>query len=188
MTESIKELPFPWPCGKCHQPSVERATFRYSAEMQYDGRTYSFEVPELHAPRCTKCGAVVLDDQANDQIMDAFRRQVGLLMPEQIRRNREFLGLKQREFADRLGVGESTVSRWETGAQVQQKSLDKLMRIYFAFPDARDALDEKKRLPGLGVEVVNRKPGFYIAKRGTGSIKTATQSTESKLSVGGSFV
>jgi putative zinc finger/helix-turn-helix YgiT family protein len=126
--------------------------------MQYDGRAYSVEVPELHAPRCTNCGAIVLDDQANDQITDALRRQIGLLTPEQIRRNRESLGLKQRDFAIILGVGESTVSRWETGTQIQQRSLDKLMRLYFAFPEARDALADKDRLATLGSDVVIARP------------------------------
>ncbi len=154
MTEPIKELPFPWPCGKCRQQTVERAAFPYSAELQYDGRTYSVEVPELHAPRCTNCGAMILDDQANDQITDVLRRQLGLLTPGQIRNNRESLGLKQRDFATLLGVGESTVSRWETGSQIQQRSLDKLMRIYFAIPEVRDALADKDGLLELGSSVV----------------------------------
>jgi len=96
---------------------------------------------------------MVLDDDANDQITDALRRQVGLLTPEQIRKNRESLGLVQREIASILGVGESTVSRWETGTQIQQRSLDKLMRLYFAFPDVRLVLADKKRLVDLGAEV-----------------------------------
>ena len=174
MSEPIEELPFPWPCGKCRQHLVERVTFPYSTEMQYDGRIYSFEVPELSAPRCTNCGAIVLDDQANDQITDALRRQVGLLTPEQIRSNRESLGLKQRDFADRLGVGESTVSRWETGAQIQQRSLDRLMRIYFAFSDARDALADKEQLPRLGVEVADQKPRFQVVKIGSRDVRTGT--------------
>jgi len=102
---------------------------------------------------------MVLDDEANDQIMDALRRQVGLLTPQQIRRNRESLGLKQREIAAILGVGESTVSRWETGAQTQQRSLDKLMRLCFAFPDVRLALADTERLADLGNEVVEES-GF----------------------------
>ncbi len=154
MTEAIKELPFPWPCSKCRQQAVKRVAFPYSADVSYDGRTYSVEVPELHAPRCANCGAMILDDQANDQITDALRRQIGLLAPAQIRQNRESLGLKQRDFATLLGVGESTVSRWETGTQIQQKSLDRLMRICFAFPEARDALADKDQLATLGAAPV----------------------------------
>jgi putative zinc finger/helix-turn-helix YgiT family protein len=159
MSEVIKELPFPWPCSKCHQQTVERGTQPYSTDVQYDGRTHTVEVPEFHVPRCKNCGAIVLDDQANDQITDALRRQVGLLTPAQIRNNRDSLGLKQRDFATLLGVGESTVSRWETGSQIQQKSLDKLMRIYFAIPEVRDALADKDGLLELGTSVV-KEPEF----------------------------
>lgn len=158
MTEPIKELPFPWTCGKCRQQAVERETFPYSTDVQYDGRIYSVELRELHAPRCKNCGAIVLDDRANDQIMEALRHQIGLLMPEQIRKNRESLGLRQRDFANLLGVGESTVSRWETGAQIQQRSLDKLMRLCFAFPQARDALADKDWLADLGSDVAMGPP------------------------------
>ena len=158
MSQAIKELPFPWPCSKCHQQMVERDTQPYCTDVQYDGRTYTIEVPEFHVPRCKNCGTMVLDDRANDQITDALHRQVGLLTPAQIRKNREALGLKQRDFASLLGVGESTVSRWETGAQIQQRSLDKLMRLCFAIPEARDALADKDQLATLGSDLVLERP------------------------------
>jgi hypothetical protein len=36
---------------------------------------------------------MVFDDDANQQVSAAFRRQLGLLIPEQLRANRESLGL-----------------------------------------------------------------------------------------------
>jgi DNA-binding transcriptional regulator YiaG len=105
---------------------------------------------------------MVFDDSANDQITDALRRLVGLLPPERIRSNRESLRLTQRDFANLLGVGESTVSRWETGSQIQQKSLDRLMRLFFAFPGVREALNDQERLADLGMQVVEtpeHRPG-----------------------------
>jgi hypothetical protein len=41
-------------------------------------------VPEFRVPRCQNCGAMVLDDDANDQITEALRQQLGLLSPQQI--------------------------------------------------------------------------------------------------------
>jgi putative zinc finger/helix-turn-helix YgiT family protein len=158
MPEPASELPFPWPCSNCRQQTVERQTLPYSTELHYDGRTYSVEISELSAPRCTNCGAIVLDDRANDQIMNALCSQIGLLTPGQIRRNRMFLGLEPRDFAVRLWVGESTVSRWEAGAAIQQRSLDNLMRLCFAIPEARNALADKGRLPTLGLDVVIERP------------------------------
>jgi hypothetical protein len=42
-------------------------------------------------------------------------------------------------------VGPATVSRWETGGQVQQRSLDKLLRLYFTLPEVRRALEPSLR-------------------------------------------
>ena len=156
MSQAFAELPFPWTCGRCRQQAVERATLPYSTEVQYDGRIYTVDVPEFRVPRCQNCGAMILDDDATDQITEALRRQLGLLSPQQIRSNREALGMRQPDLANFLGVGESTVSRWETGSQIQQKSLDKLMRLYFAIPEVRRALSDRDRIAELGSEVVER--------------------------------
>ena len=36
-------------------------------------------------------------------------------LPESLRRRRERLGISQRDLADRLGVDQSSVAKWETG-------------------------------------------------------------------------
>jgi putative zinc finger/helix-turn-helix YgiT family protein len=84
----------------------------------------------------------VLDDEADEKISEALRTAAGLLSPEKIRRGRETLGLTQKQLAHYLQVGESTLSRWETGGQIQQRSLDRLMRIHFQVPEARRFLKE----------------------------------------------
>ncbi len=83
---------------------------------------------------------MVLTDAANRRITDTFRDQLGLLKPAQIRSNRETLGLTQKQLAGLLGIAEATLSRWETGGQIQQRSLDKLLRLFFLLPEVRSAL------------------------------------------------
>jgi DNA-binding transcriptional regulator YiaG len=39
-----------------------------------------------------------------------------------------------------LGVGEATVSRWETGAQIQQRAMDRFLRVCLASPAAVELL------------------------------------------------
>lgn len=132
--------PFPWKCGHCRQNLVYRERVPYEVEVARDGRTYTVTVPELETPRCRNCGEIVLDDAANRQISEAFRHQACLLTPEQLRQGRESLGLTQKQLANRLEVAEATLSRWETGTQIQQRSLDRLLRLYFAFGIVREAL------------------------------------------------
>src|SRR5262249_51252387 len=90
--------------------------------------------------RCRNCGAMILDTEANRQISLAFRRQVGLLTPDEIREKREALGLKQGELAAYLSVAPATLSRWENGVQIQQRCMDKLLRLFFDLPEVRFAL------------------------------------------------
>src|SRR5437762_341779 len=70
----------------------------------------------------------------------AFWREARLLAPEEIRAGRERLALTQKQFANLLGVGEATVSRWETGAQIQQRAMDRFLRVCLASPAAVDLL------------------------------------------------
>jgi DNA-binding transcriptional regulator YiaG len=71
------------------------------------------------------------------RLSDALRATAGLLQPGEIRAGREALGLTQKELANYLQIAEATLSRWETGAQIQQRSLDKLLRGFFGVEEFR---------------------------------------------------
>src|SRR5262249_7659679 len=90
-------------------------------------------------PKCTnaECGAISIDDDASEQIDKAFRHTAKLLTPSEIRKGRINLGFQQQEFAQCLGIGVSTLSRWETRAQVQQHFHDGILRAFFAVPQLR---------------------------------------------------
>jgi putative zinc finger/helix-turn-helix YgiT family protein len=151
-----KIRPFPWKCGRCRQREIYPIEEEYTIEIVHDGRSYTVTLPSLRRFRCRNCGEVVLDTEASRQIDQAFRRQVGLLPPEEIRQNRKKLGLTQEELAERLGVAEETLSYWENGWQIQQRSLDKLMRLYFELPAARQFLQPSSSAgeqPALGVRM-----------------------------------
>jgi putative zinc finger/helix-turn-helix YgiT family protein len=127
---------YPKRCGKCGEKKMKLATMPYSTTIEHDGRAYRVEIPALTVPQCANCQAISIDDDADQQISAAFRREARLLTPEEFRQGREKLGLTQKQFANLLGVGESTVSRWETGAQIQQRAMDRFLRVCFASPAA----------------------------------------------------
>jgi putative zinc finger/helix-turn-helix YgiT family protein len=110
---------------------MELASVPYATTIEHDGRSYEVHIPALTVPRCGHCGRISFDDEADREVSAAFRARAGLLSPEAIRQGREKLGLTQKQFAAMLAVGESTVSRWETGAQIQQRALDRFMRVFF---------------------------------------------------------
>ncbi len=133
----METRPYPWTCTRCRQREVYPEAVDYTTTIEHDGRSYTVQVPSLEVPKCRNCGKLVLVDSANRRISDAFRREAGLLTPEEIRAGRIRCGLDQQTFADQLGIAVSTLSRWETGAQIQQRSLNRLMEAYFASPEVR---------------------------------------------------
>ncbi|HOW18590.1 MAG TPA: helix-turn-helix domain-containing protein [Phycisphaerae bacterium] len=145
MTPEPKRKPFPWRCPKCLRKSVNPTRIPYEAQIKHDGRLYVVDVPALNVAKCDACGELVLDNRADEQITDALRKQLGLLRPDQIRSRREALNLTQKELADRLGIASETVSRWETGALVQSRAMDNLIRLYFTLPEVRAVLSGEKR-------------------------------------------
>jgi putative zinc finger/helix-turn-helix YgiT family protein len=134
--------PFPWKCGTCRERGLVPSVIDYRTEITHDGRKYALALASLSVFRCERCGAIVLDDEADQRISEALRTAAGLLSPQEIQRGREKLGLTQKKLAHHLQVDEATLARWETGGQLQPHSLDRLLRMYFEVPEARRFLAE----------------------------------------------
>lgn len=133
--------PFPWKCENCGNREVYSDTLgEYATSMDHDGRTYEVRVTNLDVVRCRSCGFVALPNPALRCLSDQLREVVGLMSPEEIRARREGLGLTQKEMAQYLQVAEGTLSRWETGAQIQQRCMDKLLRGFFEVEEFRRLL------------------------------------------------
>lgn len=130
-------------CSKCHQKTMAISVIPHSIRIDHDGKKYDVHIPDLSVPQCTdpNCREISIDEVASDQIDKVFRRTAGLLTASEIKEGRIRLGYRQQqEFARCLGISVSTLSRWETGAQVQQRSLDKFMRAVFDLPTLQDYL------------------------------------------------
>ncbi|HQU44529.1 MAG TPA: hypothetical protein PK867_17035 [Pirellulales bacterium] len=151
--------PFPWICPRCGQERVNPSAVPYRATRKYEGRSYELEFQALRVLQCEQCGERLFDIDADQQIERAFRATLGLLQPEEIREGRKELGLSQMEFAGKLRFAEESVSRWETGALVQSRHADTLIRLYFASPLLRQLLDQVGESPDFGRSVCYGEPG-----------------------------
>jgi putative zinc finger/helix-turn-helix YgiT family protein len=159
--------PFPWKCGTCRRQALAPATVPYTTAVDHDGRTYTVALPALAVLRCGHCGALVLDDAAHETVSRAFRYEARLLTPAQVRQGREGLGLNQKQLAGFLDIAVSTLSRWETGAQVQQRAMDKLLRGFFEVPEFRHYLGFQEPAPA------DAAPVRPAADAGTTTLKVA---------------
>lgn len=134
------DRPFPWPCGNCLKDEVYPETMPYAVDVKHDGQLYHLEIPALRIPRCRACGELVFSNSVDDQVLQALRAHLRLLTPEQIRAGREALGLKSKDFSEKLGVAAETISHWEKGDLIQSRAMDNFLRVFLA---DRKALADK---------------------------------------------
>jgi len=138
-------------------------TMNYDAEVRHDGRLHTFTVLHLNIPVCAACGEKVFTEKVDDQINAALRSHLQLLTPHEIRKALDRLNMTQKEAAERLGIAEATLSRWVTETQIQSRAMDNLLRVFFAFPQVRTALNGEGQDPELGVaEATGPRPARSI--------------------------
>jgi putative zinc finger/helix-turn-helix YgiT family protein len=114
--------------------------------VKHDGRPYEVRIPDLEIPTCRNCGEQVFTGGEDDRITAALRKQIDLLMPAEIQRRRKERELSQEKLAEQLGVAKETISRWESGAVIQSRAMDNLLRLFFESNEARDLLARKFKL------------------------------------------
>jgi putative zinc finger/helix-turn-helix YgiT family protein len=94
--------------------------------------------------RCPRCGEIVLRFQdakrLGEDAIAIYRKKHGLLSADEIRAIRERFDLTQADLARLLRLGANTVSRWESGRNVQTAAMDILLRLIRDLPGSIDYL------------------------------------------------
>ena len=90
--------------------------------------------------RCPRCRETVLTYEEtgflNRRALETYRRKHGLLSEGEIREIRGRLKLTQSALSRLLRLGSNTVSRWESGRNVQSASMDMMLRLLRDVPGA----------------------------------------------------
>lgn len=93
---------------------------------------------------CPKCREVVLrlDDarKLRERALGIYREKYALLSADDIRSTRERFGLTQVALAKLLRLGSNTISRWESGRNVQTAAMDVLLRLLRDLPGSLEYL------------------------------------------------
>lgn len=90
---------------------------------------------------CDHCGMSYLADGAEDIQHDAICEKLGRLKPRQIIAMRKKTSLNQVAFAEDLGIASSSLKRWESGAAIQDRNHDRILRDFMdAVPTASEPI------------------------------------------------
>ncbi len=115
-------------CPTCGTMMVER-----HGRLRLPVNGEEIAVPSARHLRCPKCHEVVLrfEDarRLSKDAIAAYRKKHNLLSADEIRALREQFRLKQADLAGLLRLGANTISRWESGRNVQTASMDVLLRL-----------------------------------------------------------
>ena len=97
-------------------------------------------VPSSAHLRCPKCGEIMLRFQDSKRLGEdaiaIYRKKHGLLSAEEIRAIRERFDLTQADLTRLLHLGANTISRWESGRNVQTEVMDILLRMIRDLPQS----------------------------------------------------
>ena len=108
---------------------TQAQTFKYGVGK--DGIEITCSVPVY---TCSQCQFTWADWVGEEARHAAICRHFGLLTPAEILAIRDSYHLSQAEFSRITGLGEASLSRWETGAQLQNAANDRLLRLVRADP------------------------------------------------------
>jgi putative zinc finger/helix-turn-helix YgiT family protein len=126
-------------CPNCGTRMLEK---RGRLRLPVNGEEIS--VPSARFLGCPKCGEIVLRFQDSKRLHEdaiaIYRKKHGLLSADEIRVIREQFGLTQANLARLLRLGANTVSRWESGRNVQTAAMDILLRLIRDLPGSIDYL------------------------------------------------
>jgi putative zinc finger/helix-turn-helix YgiT family protein len=115
-------------CPSCHHDDIE--TRMEAQRFEYgEGRAAVTLTAMVPVRRCRHCGFDFLDAVAERSRHDAVCQYLGRLTPTEIRAGRRRLGMNRRRFALLTGIGEASLGRWESGAQIQNAAMDRLIRL-----------------------------------------------------------
>lgn len=161
-------------CPSCDGENVslawETETFHYGAGR--DAVALTAKVPVFS---CADCGLEFTDSLAEEIRHEVVCLHLGVLTPAEIKSIRSHLSLSQAQFAELTDIGVASLKRWETGDVIQNKSMDKYLRLIRRFDSVRGLQSALK-----GVEVstpifrttfssaqTNRSETFRLRKAGT---------------------
>lgn len=115
-------------CHVCGGPNVTEVLQNETFDYMVGGQLVSLQAQYL-VQTCSDCNFVTAGEDAEIARDNAVRKYLNLLMPQEIRAIREKYSLSRKEFAELTGIGIASITRWENGEVLQNRSIDTLLKF-----------------------------------------------------------
>jgi putative zinc finger/helix-turn-helix YgiT family protein len=153
-------------CIKCRKADLRNSKGDFPTEIKGE----PVLVSRMPCLECPNCGYRTIPGDKVAEFMrlasDVYRKKNLLLTSEEIRDSRSSLRMNQGAFANYLGgVGVASVKRWEMG-KVQDRAMDKLIRLMTDLDEASDNVSKIAALQ-LTRREVGIPPISWIEAEGT---------------------
>ncbi len=128
-------------CPECEGGRL--VPFTRDEELDYDlgDETIKVLAREVPVERCDSCGMIASGPAAAKVRHEALCRAAGLLTPSEIKGLRDKFGWSQQDLADLTDFGIATVSRWERGRLLPNRSNNKVVQAIRDCPPFREYLE-----------------------------------------------
>jgi putative zinc finger/helix-turn-helix YgiT family protein len=172
-------------CPECGEGQLFAFTRTEEFDFDLGDETVKVRAENVPVEKCDKCGEVMSGPAAAKVRHEAVCRAAGLLSPSEIKGIRETFGWSQQHLADLMGCGVATVSRWERGRLLQNKSSNKFLQGIRDCPSVREyyegLLTSKAKRPESAFESEEvAKPVNRIKHRYTNSEDCAAYTAAAK--------
>ncbi len=146
-----KRIPTGIQCPECRLGQL--VAMIQTEEFVFDLGDEVVKVRALDVPveKCDRCGEELSGPAAAKVRHEAICRAAGLLTPSEIKNLRERFGWLQQYLADLTDFGVATISRWERGRLLQNRSANKVLLAL------RDCPPFREYLQGLLVAKASKK-------------------------------
>jgi putative zinc finger/helix-turn-helix YgiT family protein len=173
-------------CPECENGHL--VPFTRDEEFDYDLGDETIKVIARDVPveRCDSCGMIASGPAAGKVRHEAVCSAAGLLTPSAIKAIRDKFGWSQQHLADLTGLGIATISRWERGRLLQNRSNNKVLQAIRDCEPFREYLERLLASKTGGQETEPASGSAAASPRSRGVFKPRHSTAETCAALAGS--
>jgi putative zinc finger/helix-turn-helix YgiT family protein len=147
-------LPTRLKCPECERGYLDPFTRNEEFDFDLGEETIKVLARDVPVERCDVCGMIASGPAAAKVRHEAICRAAGLLTPSEIKAIRDQFDWSQQYLAELTDFGVATISRWERGRLLQNRSNNKVLQALRDCPTFREYLERllaaktRKQEPG----------------------------------------